>query len=168
MPELRVDRAAEALQQFPVLFLPLSRLLARLVEVRTRPVETPPQQDNTDCGGEQHHELGADPGAEGAEQYPGWPVTLDMFGNYGRAPVELLPEIEVVGMEAPVVQLVDELTGEIVYTVRRRERRFALPVFAQGDYTVRVGEPGTRRWRSVEHLRSGEERERPIRVELGG
>jgi hypothetical protein len=95
-------------------------------------------------------------------------VTLDLNECYGRTPVARLPEIEVVGMEDPVVQVVDELTGEIVYTVRRRASRFALPVFAQGDYTVRVGEPGTRRWRSVEHLRADEERERPIRVELGG
>ena len=108
----------------------------------------------------------AHPGDPGAEQYPGWPVTVDMLDNYGRAPAELLPRIEVIGMENPVVQVVDELTGEIVYTVRRRDRRFDLPVFTRGDYTVRVGEPGTRRWRAVEHLRSGETRERPVRVEF--
>jgi hypothetical protein len=110
----------------------------------------------------------AHPDDPDAEQYPGWPVTVDLDECYGRTPAALLPEIEVVGMETPVVQVVDELTGEIVYTVRRRESRFALPVFAPGNYTVRVGEPGTRRWRVVEHLRSGEERERPIRVDLGG
>ena len=50
-------------------------------------------------------------------------------------------------MTAPVVQVVEEKTGEIVYTVRAKGETFRPKVFAAGAYTIRVGEPGTERWK---------------------
>jgi len=54
-----------------------------------------------------------------AEQFPGWPVTVTQESNYGRAAAAYLPEINVSGMTDPVVQVVDESNGEIVYTIRK-------------------------------------------------
>jgi alkaline phosphatase D len=85
----------------------------------------------------------ADPAYRTAKQYPGWPVVIDQMDNYGRQPAGVLPRIDVVGMNEPVIQIVHEATGEIVYTIRIAGAAFRPKVFAPGKYTVRIGEPGT-------------------------
>lgn len=72
------------------------------------------------------------------EQYPGWPITVDADANDGRTPVAWLPTLVVQGTTRPVVQVVAH-DGEVIYTRRARGPRVALPVFADGSYTVRVG-----------------------------
>ena len=51
-----------------------------------------------------------------------------------------LPALVVEGQEDPVMQVVDEDSGEIVYTLRINGTRFRPKVFRSGTYTVRVGE----------------------------
>lgn len=80
-------------------------------------------------------------------QYPGWPKTIDMFDNYGRKAVAWLPQLNVTGMTDPVVQVIDEKSGEIVYTVRIKGNQFKPKVFAKGVYTIKVGEPETEKMR---------------------
>ncbi|MGE0535884.1 MAG: hypothetical protein AB7O68_12970 [Pirellulales bacterium] len=72
-------------------------------------------------------------------QFPGWPITVAMPDNDGRRPVAWLPELVVEGADRPVVQVVDERTGDIVYTVRAESNRFQPRVYAAGSYTVRLG-----------------------------
>jgi len=72
-------------------------------------------------------------------QFPGWPITVQGDDSDGRQPVAWLPELVVEGTPRPVVQVVAEATGEILYTVRARDARFQPPVYASGTYTVRVG-----------------------------
>jgi hypothetical protein len=43
-------------------------------------------------------------------------------------------------MENPVVQVIYESTGEIVYTVRIQGNRFRPKVFKDGTYTVKIGD----------------------------
>jgi len=106
---------------------------------------------------------GVDPREAGARQYPGWPRVVRQADNYAREPVGFLRPIEVVGAETPVVQLVEEATEVVVYTLRLREPRFRAPVFAEGSYGLRIGEPGA--WTRVEGLSiAGDEGE--LRVEL--
>lgn len=88
----------------------------------------------------------ADPVA-GDSAYPGWPVRFSQEEGYGREPWGYLPTLEAVGMEDPVVQVVSETGGEILYTLRVRGKRFTPRVFEPGSYTLRIGEPGTSRWR---------------------
>jgi len=75
-----------------------------------------------------------------AKQYPGWPRTIRQLDNYGRQAVAYLPTLKVTGMEDPVVQVIDEADGQIVYTLRINGNEFRPKVFAQGTYTLRVGD----------------------------
>jgi len=75
-----------------------------------------------------------------ARQYLGWPKTISMFDNYDRQPVAWLPTIEVDGMDSPVVQVIHELTQDVVYTVRILGQRFKPRVFQSGVYTVIVSD----------------------------
>jgi len=79
----------------------------------------------------------ADPGAK---QYAGWPKAIDQLDNYGRKAVAYLPTLKVRGLENPVVQVIDEASGEIAYTLRIKGQEFRPKVFAKGTYTLRVGE----------------------------
>lgn len=86
----------------------------------------------------------ADPTKEGT-QFPGWPVTVSMLDNYGRKAKAHLPMLRIHGVEQPVVQVVDDADGEIVYTLRLAAREFQPMVFAEGSYTVRVSDGETSR-----------------------
>ncbi len=73
------------------------------------------------------------------QQFPGWPITVNNDDNDGREPVAWLPELVVEGADNPVVQVIAEAGGEVLYTLRVRSNRFQPPVFAEGSYTVKVG-----------------------------
>ncbi|MFQ5808512.1 MAG: twin-arginine translocation pathway signal protein, partial [Armatimonadota bacterium] len=74
------------------------------------------------------------------KQYEGWPKTVDQLENYGRKVVAYLPTFVAPGMPSPVVQVIDQADGEVVYTIRARDSSFRPMVFRQGTYTVRFGE----------------------------
>ena len=75
-----------------------------------------------------------------APQYPGWPITISQQDNYGRAAVAYLPTLQITGQENPVVQVVRESDGEVVYTLRIKGNNFRPKVFEQGSYTIKIGE----------------------------
>jgi hypothetical protein len=87
-------------------------------------------------------------------QYPGWPRTIDQQDNYARLPVAYLPTIEVSGMKNPVVQVIDESDDEMVYTLRIKGTSFRPQIFKTGKYTIKVGQQGTRRWRTLRGIQS--------------
>jgi hypothetical protein len=71
-------------------------------------------------------------------QFPGWPITVSMADNDGRVPTGYLLE-QTFDEPHPVVQVVREEDGEILYTRRIRGKRFRAPVFGPGHYTLRAG-----------------------------
>lgn len=73
-----------------------------------------------------------------AKQYPGWPVTIRQEDNYGRKPAAYLPELHIQGETDPVVQVIKETNGNIVYTIRINGNTFRPKVFEAGKYTVKV------------------------------
>jgi hypothetical protein len=87
-------------------------------------------------------------------QYSDWPIVINQADNYGRKHVTYLPTIEAKGMTDPVVQVIDESNNEIVYTLRIKGTTFRPKVFSTGSYTVRVGEPGTEKMKSLTGIRS--------------
>jgi len=74
--------------------------------------------------------------------YPGWPKTISQLDNYGRKAAAYLPMLNVTGMEDPVVQVIDEADGQLVYTLRIKGNRFRPKVFRKGTYTIKVGQQG--------------------------
>ncbi len=76
-------------------------------------------------------------------QYPGWPKTVAQTDNYARKAVAWLPELQFEGVTDPVVQVVNQQSGQIEYTLRIKGTRFRPKVFALGRYTLRVGDPDT-------------------------
>ena len=60
-----------------------------------------------------------------------------------------LPTIEIDGMADPVVQIVREPGGEILYTLRIKGNTFRPKVFTLGTYSIHVGEPDTKRRKTI-------------------
>ena len=76
-------------------------------------------------------------------QYDGWPKTIAIEDNYGRKAAAYLPTLRFSGIRNPVVQVVDESDGKIVYTIRIQGSDYRPKVFKEDSYTIRAGEPGT-------------------------
>ncbi len=72
-------------------------------------------------------------------QFPGWPITVAMDANDGRKVAGWLPELVFEGAENPVVQVIEEATGDILYTVRAQGARFHPRVYSAGKHTVKIG-----------------------------
>lgn len=72
-------------------------------------------------------------------QFPGWPITFNIADNDGRDVKGYLPEYTVKGIERPVYSVVNEATGEVLYTVRAASNTFQPRVYALGRYTLKVG-----------------------------
>jgi hypothetical protein len=75
-----------------------------------------------------------------SQQYPGWPMRFKMSDNDGREPAAYLPELNFKGIGNPVVQIIEESTGDVLYTTRVRGSNYRPKVYAKGKYTIRVGE----------------------------
>ena len=80
-----------------------------------------------------------DVSAKDAKPYPGWPYTFNQLDNYARKGTAQLPAVRV-NKPNQVLQVVEEKTGEVVYTLRIKGNSFRPKVFANGNYTIRVGE----------------------------
>lgn len=74
-----------------------------------------------------------------AAQFTGWPITIRVEDNDGRKPTGYLPPLKFVGISKPVLQVVRESDGEVLYTRRVAENPYRPPVFGEGTYTVKVG-----------------------------
>ena len=83
-----------------------------------------------------------DPSAADAEPYEGWPITVSLLDQYEREPVGWLPTIRVDDAEEPLIQVIDETSAEVVYTVRVTARStggaFRPRTFSLKPHTLRV------------------------------
>jgi phosphodiesterase/alkaline phosphatase D-like protein len=92
------------------------------------------------------------------EQYPGWPRTIKQTDNYARKAVAYLPTIEVQGMTNPVIQVIDESNGEVVYALRINGTSFRPRIFKIEEYTLKIGQQGTGRMKiltGIKPLKAG-------------
>lgn len=105
-----------------------------------------------------------DPSEAGAQQYHGWPIIVSQVDNYGRKAAAHLPTIRVTGMADPVVQVIDEKDGEVVYTLRIEGTSFRPMVFRPGSYTLHVGEPDTKQMQVFKNIRPAESEAETIEV----
>ena len=95
-------------------------------------------------------------------QYPGWPVKFKMKDNDGRQVTGHLPELVFEGTVDPVVQVIRQQDGEVLYTIRIAGNRFRPHVYGPGGYTVKAGPDRPDAW-SKSDLESSEDAE-PIAV----
>ena len=73
------------------------------------------------------------------QQFPGWPVEISMLDNYSRKPMGYLPELIFTKISSPVIQVLDENNGDVVYTLRIKGSRFRPPVFNNKSvYTIMI------------------------------
>jgi len=75
------------------------------------------------------------------DQFPGWPKTIKLTDNYARKAAAYLPTIKVTGLTDPVVTVIDDASGDLVYALRIQGNSFRPKVFRGGKYTVKVSEP---------------------------
>jgi len=101
---------------------------------------------------------------QGAGPYPGWPVRFHQEEGFGERPAGYLPTLIIEGMEDPVVQVVSEAGGEVIYTLRIRGTRFTPRIFGPGSYGVGVGDPGTERWQVFLGLQPNPDSSRVLEV----
>jgi hypothetical protein len=71
-------------------------------------------------------------------QFPGWPVTLKMTQNDGRNVMGWLPKLSF-SKPNPVVQVINDKTKDILYTVRIQGKTFQPKVYSMDPHSVRVG-----------------------------
>ncbi len=74
----------------------------------------------------------------GAKPYDGWPVTVDQLDNGFPKRGLVLDKVDTAGVADPVIQVIDESSGEIVYALRISGSSFEPRVFRDGSYTVKV------------------------------
>ena len=74
------------------------------------------------------------------DQFPGWPRTITVEDNNDRKATGYLPPWNIEGLEHPVVHVIDEVAGEVVYARRVLDTNVRLPVYSAGPFTVRFGE----------------------------
>lgn len=74
-----------------------------------------------------------------SEQFAGWPITVAQESNDGRKVVGVLPIVSSLSGKQPVVQVIDEATGEVVYTIRAKESSIEPKVYSTGPFTLKAG-----------------------------
>jgi len=80
------------------------------------------------------------PGEE--SQHPGWPLTINQMDNYGRKAIAWLPVLKIEGESDPVVEIINQVTGDLEYILRVNGNEFIPKVFISNDkYKIRVGYP---------------------------
>lgn len=87
------------------------------------------------------------------DQHPGWPVTISQFDNYGREARAWLPTLKINGDPDPVVEVINQTTGETEYMVRIKGNEFIPKVFSEDIFTIQVGYPETGLMKNFENLK---------------
>ena len=81
------------------------------------------------------------PAEPGAKPYDGWPITVSQLDNGFPGEGLTLGTIESPDVSDPVIQVIDQSSGEIVYSLRIQGKSFEPKVRRAGVYTVKVLDP---------------------------
>ena len=74
-------------------------------------------------------------------QFPGWPLTINQMDNYGRKATAWLPTLKIKGDADPVVEIINQTTGETEYIVRINGNEFTPKVFSKDKYRIKISYP---------------------------
>ena len=86
------------------------------------------------------------------DQFPGWPLTISQFDNYGREAKAWLPRLKISGNPDPVVEITNQRTGELEYIVRIKGNEYDPKVFSEDTFSIRVGYPEQEIWKVSENI----------------
>jgi hypothetical protein len=98
-------------------------------------------------------------------QFEGWPVVVRVEENYAKQPAAFLPKLAFENVEHPVVQVIND-AGEIIYTLRIKDRSFQPHVFEDGKYTVVVTDPEADRSKKLPGLKALKDQDESVSVVL--
>mgnify|MGYP006982513389 FL=1 len=76
-----------------------------------------------------------------------------MMENYGRTAADYLPAIEVEGLKDPVIQVINETTKEIVYTLRIRGHVLRPKIYAKDPHTIKIINPATGKTKTLKGVK---------------
>jgi hypothetical protein len=99
-------------------------------------------------------------------QFRGWPRTFDMRANYGRETTAQLPTLEIKAESNPVLEIIDESTGELAWAQRLAGRSIQPGVFGAGKYTVRLSMPESGKTKELTGLEATPQNARRLEVTL--
>jgi hypothetical protein len=71
-------------------------------------------------------------------QFAGWPITFKAAQNDGRKIKGWLPKLNF-SKPNPVVQVINDKTKEVLYTIRVKGKTFQPKVYSEGKYTIKAG-----------------------------
>ena len=99
-------------------------------------------------------------------QFPGWPVTISMENNDGRKVAGWLSELVFENGADPVVQIIEDASNEILYTVRAQGGRFHPRVYSMGKHTIKLGpdKPNEQTLASLEPKPKAESGQRNVKL----
>lgn len=87
------------------------------------------------------------------QQYDGWPYTISLMDNYSRKAFGYLPNLTFENFTDPFIQVINEETNEIVYSLKVKGDKFNPAVFKDGYYSVRVGSSSENIYKTLTGLR---------------
>ncbi|WP_373495238.1 alkaline phosphatase D family protein [Aquiflexum sp.] len=108
-----------------------------------------------------------DPDKNPSGQYQGWPITISQADNYGRKAVGFLPILDLSGIQNPVVQLINDQSGEIEYSLRVRWKSFRPKVYEKGKYTLNIQDAATGKEKRFPGIRIAKNENETLKVILG-
>ena len=94
------------------------------------------------------------PAEPGAKPYDGWPITVNQLDNGFPSDGLTLGTIESPDVADPVIQVIDQSSGETVYSLRIQGKSFEPKVRRPGLYTVKVFDPDPGYEKTYEDLRA--------------
>jgi len=76
-----------------------------------------------------------------AAPYNFWPITIEQTDNDGRVAVGTLP-VRTAGVDNPVMEVINEQTGELIYARRSATAEINAPVYdIDATYTLKISDP---------------------------
>lgn len=104
--------------------------------------------------------------SDASAQMPGWPVEIDMLDNYARQPAGHLPPLKIAGVAQPLIEVIDQTSGEMIYALRVPTPEFRPHVFGPGKHIVKVSDPETGKSTELRDLTATADEAKPVSVQV--
>ncbi len=99
-------------------------------------------------------------------QFPGWPVTVRQLDNYARTAAAHLPELTIHGAEKPLLQVIEESTDELLYTLRLPDDTWRPHTFAPGPHTLRISDPETGKHKELRSITAKADNDEKLEIDI--